>query len=239
MAKIVKTMTKSAWDYAGLKRFPEGDFSDDGTRFRMYIYKDFLKVSYATGDGDKYISIRDDYSNYSNTDYDFFHTNFKEAADCTWDFNGVPEVDLDKLKENLEKVYQALQEAPKLYQQQINTNRKEREQKVLDNIMEGLDFNYAAQKAARAFDVLDADFEKIYAARGKNALVCWCLKDFKSCFDEVKKAIKYYKDQLIKYRDGKLDDQTLMAGEVYAQTYYAEKITNTINIAKSVRFVED
>lgn len=236
--KMTKTMTKAAWDYVGLKRLPEDDFTDDGHRFRMYIYKDFLKVSYTTGDGEKYISIRDDYSSYNNTDYDFFHTNFKEAADRTWDFNGVQEVDLDKLKENLEKVYQALQEAPKLYQQQISANRKEREQKVLDNIMDGLDFNYAAQKAARAFDVLDADFNKIYEARGGNLSVCWSLKEFKNDFDEVKKAIKYYKDQLIKYRDGKLDDHTLMSGKVYNRTYNAEKIMNTINIAKGIGFVD-
>lgn len=42
---------------AGINRVPEKDFSDDGTRFRMYEY-DGVPISYTTYDGEGYLSIR-------------------------------------------------------------------------------------------------------------------------------------------------------------------------------------
>lgn len=231
--KIVKTMTKSAWDYVGLKRFPEDDFTDDGNRFKMYIYKDFLKISYTTGDGEKYLAIRDDYGNYNDTSYEFFNKHFKEAADCTWDFNGVSEIDLDALKENLEKVYQALKEAPILYKKEVEAKRPELLKETFKQLMTGFNFNELALSEARKFNILDADFEKIYENRKNESNVCWSIKEFKKAYDDAKKDAEYYKNMIIRFNKNELSDQELMNG-IFVRKYDATKILNTIKIANSL-----
>lgn len=45
----------------GFQRDPSNDFSDDGTRFRMYLYKGKLPMSYASHQGNAYIALRPDY----------------------------------------------------------------------------------------------------------------------------------------------------------------------------------
>lgn len=72
-------------------RWTEQDFSDDGTRFRMYLYKGKLPVSQTAWRGSTYTSIRLDYLGFSYRDY-------KEDVTLMNEFNGIEIERADKEK---------------------------------------------------------------------------------------------------------------------------------------------
>lgn len=72
-------------------RWEEEDFTDDGTRFRMYLYKGQLPVSQTTWRGSTYTSIRLDYLGFSYRDY-------KEDVTLMNEFNGIEIEYADKEK---------------------------------------------------------------------------------------------------------------------------------------------
>ena len=80
-------------DRSTCKRWPERDFSDDGTRFAMYKYKNALPISRASGTEDLYLSIRLDYLGIPYQEYcdDFNVLNF---------YNRVPRESFDARKFN-------------------------------------------------------------------------------------------------------------------------------------------
>lgn len=232
MAKIVKTMTKAAWQYAGLERYELDDFSDDGNYFRMYIYKNFLEVSYCTGSGEKYLTIRSDYSNYNGTSFDFFRKNFKDAYDREWEFNGAAEIDLDKLKENLEVTYQALIAAKELWNKELAAKKQELTDKYESDLHDAIAEAEEIANNAKSFNILDADFEKIYNAR-KDAYVCWSLKDFKETYDILKRQLMSYKKELIELHNDTIEEGKLVKG-LYKPDYCIQKINKTLEIAKEL-----
>lgn len=74
----------------GIDRLPEEDFSDDGTRFRMFVC-DGMPISFARSAGKAYLAIRPDYlSELSYKEYSKLPT----YRDCD-KYNGVPEEDVD------------------------------------------------------------------------------------------------------------------------------------------------
>lgn len=188
MGKIVTKMTAKDWEYVGLKRYPQDDFSDDGSRFRMYIYKDFLEVSYCTGEGEKYLSIRPDYSSYNNTDYDFWKHEFPDASSRDWNYNGVSKIDLDALKEDLEVVYQALQEAPAKYAEFCKAHLPQWKKETLDKAEKAVAIGEEAVEAAKKIDFLSLDFSKVQEACHKDDKYTgiYDFRSFKSTFENVK-----------------------------------------------------
>lgn len=78
----------------GFERYPEGDFSDDGNRFREYIFDGELVMSYLKSQGQVYISFHPDELGLNYSEYSKVPT--YKIADK---YNGVPEdsVDLDDL----------------------------------------------------------------------------------------------------------------------------------------------
>lgn len=63
-------------------RWTEEDFSDDGTRFRMYLYKGKLPISQTTWNGCTFTCIRLDYLGFSYHDYE-------EDVALMDEFNGI------------------------------------------------------------------------------------------------------------------------------------------------------
>ena len=63
-------------------RWPEEDFSDDGTRFRVYKYKGILPISQTTFNGSTFTAIRLDYAGFTYKDY-------KEDVILLNAFNGI------------------------------------------------------------------------------------------------------------------------------------------------------
>lgn len=93
--KIMEAFNPRAFERYGFTRYPEKDFSDDGNRFRMYLYHDELPMSYLRADGDVYIALRPDYiDGISYREYSKLPS-YNDANK----YNGVPEdsVDLDDL----------------------------------------------------------------------------------------------------------------------------------------------
>lgn len=76
------------------------NFSDDGNRFRGFDYKG-MPITTLRADNETYLSIRVDYLNNNFTYNEWMGTEEWKLAD---EFNGVSEIDLDKLIDNLEKV---------------------------------------------------------------------------------------------------------------------------------------
>ena len=75
----------------GFVRNPSEGFSDDGNRFRAYLYKNMLPMTYLKADGEVYISLRLDYLNdLSYREYSKLPS-YKEADK----YNGVPEDSVD------------------------------------------------------------------------------------------------------------------------------------------------
>ena len=87
---------------AGINRVPEKDFSDDGTRFRMYEY-DGVPISYATYDGDGYLSIRVSELASGLNYYEYSKLPSYREADK---YNGVPirTIDLEDVKRICKKL---------------------------------------------------------------------------------------------------------------------------------------
>lgn len=76
-------------------RHAEEDFVDDGTKFRLYYYKDVLPISATNGKYGAFVCIRMDYLGINYEAY-------KEDYKILDEFNGCEEVDMKKLIENCE-----------------------------------------------------------------------------------------------------------------------------------------
>lgn len=87
---------------AGINRVPEKDFSDDGTRFRMYEY-DGVPISYTTYDGEGYLSIRVDELASELNYYEYSKLPSYREADK---YNGVSikDIDLEDVKRICKKL---------------------------------------------------------------------------------------------------------------------------------------
>lgn len=107
MAKMVKSLTvANIRNIEGMVRREDLDFTDDGNRFRGFSYKG-MPITQCRSYGETYLLIRvGDLSN-EFTYREWMDT--KEFALCD-EFNGVSEIDLDKLIENLEKVIAKVKE---------------------------------------------------------------------------------------------------------------------------------
>lgn len=221
MAKIVKTMTAAAWDYVGLKRLESKDFKDDGTSFKAYIYKDFLVVTYAAACGEKFLSIRSDYSNYNNTDYTFWHNSFKDAVDREWEFNGTKEIDLDKLKENLEVIYNALQEAPAKYEAFLSEHREEKLTQVRDDLERSISFAKSTVALVESLDIINIDF---YAL--KKLHVYTSFFDLQSIYRDCKRLLHEWTAKMAKIADGSISSKELF--NCYSHVREAESYFTTV-----------
>lgn len=107
MAKMVKSLTvANIRNIEGMVRREDLDFTDDGNRFRGFSYKG-MPITQCRSCGETYLSIRVSYLSNEFTYREWMDT--KEFALCN-EFNGVSEIDLDKLIENLEKVIAKVKE---------------------------------------------------------------------------------------------------------------------------------
>lgn len=84
----------------GMVRREDLDFTDDGNRFRGFEYKGMPITTLRSGD-ETYLSIRVDYLDNEFTFNEWIET---EEYQLTHEFNGVSEIDLEKLIENLERI---------------------------------------------------------------------------------------------------------------------------------------
>lgn len=100
MANIVKSLTEANIKKFGIKREADKDFTDDGNRFRGFSYKGIM-MSQCRSEGETYLSVRIDYDNYDFHYDEWFDSEEHKLAD---EFNGVSEVNVDKLIENIEKI---------------------------------------------------------------------------------------------------------------------------------------
>lgn len=98
--KMITGLTKANIKNTGIELAPEHDFTDDGSRFRGFIYKG-MPMTQCRADGECYLAIRVDYLD-NEFDYkEWMNTKEYQLED---EFNGVSEFDMDKLIENLEKI---------------------------------------------------------------------------------------------------------------------------------------
>ena len=99
---IVKALTKANIKAYGIERAPQYDFNDDGNRFKGFIYKGMpMTQCYAKSYGEVYLTIRPDYLKNNFTFKEWSETEEFVLED---EFNGVSEIDMDKLVANLERV---------------------------------------------------------------------------------------------------------------------------------------
>lgn len=98
--KMITGLTKANIKNTGIELSPEHDFTDDGNRFRGFIYKG-MPMTQCRADGTCYLTIRVDYL---DNDFDFKEWMKTAEYQLEDEFNGVSEFDMDKLVENLEKI---------------------------------------------------------------------------------------------------------------------------------------
>lgn len=99
--KMITGLTKANIKNTGIKLAPEHDFTDDGNRFRGFIYKG-MPMTQCRANGECYLSIRTDYL--EGKQFTWKEWSKTEEYHLEDEFNGVSEFDLDKLIENLEKI---------------------------------------------------------------------------------------------------------------------------------------
>lgn len=135
-------VTPAAFKKYGFERDPEKDFSDDGTRFTAYKFKDGLTMTYAYSyDYGHFAALRLDYArlNHSNND-DMYFPSYR----LTNEFNGKEVLDLVKLKENAEHCLADLNSykaGDPLLLSHVATMREKREKamEAVDQAREALD----------------------------------------------------------------------------------------------------
>lgn len=98
--KMITGLTKANIKNTGIELSPEHDFTDDGNRFRGFIYKG-MPMTQCRADGTCYLAIRVDYL---DNDFDYKEWMNTKEYRLEDEFNGVSEFDMDKLIENLEKI---------------------------------------------------------------------------------------------------------------------------------------
>lgn len=98
--KMITGLTKANIKNTGIELSPEHDFTDDGNKFRGFIYKG-MPMTQCRADGECYLAIRVDYLENQFTWEEWSKTKEYNLED---EFNGVSEFDLDKLIENLEAI---------------------------------------------------------------------------------------------------------------------------------------
>lgn len=99
--KLVKNLSKvNIRNIDGFERREDLDFTDDGNKFKGYSYKGMPITTIRHKDA-TYLSVRVDYL-WNKFDYKTWMQT-EEYKLCN-EFNGVYEIDIDKLVENLEKI---------------------------------------------------------------------------------------------------------------------------------------
>lgn len=99
--KMITALTKANIKNTGIELAPEHDFTDDGNRFRGFVYKGMVMTQCHAG-GECYLAIRTDYL--EGKQFTWKEWSKTEEYRLEDEFNGVSEFDLDKLIENLEKI---------------------------------------------------------------------------------------------------------------------------------------
>ena len=121
---------------------PEKDFSDDGTRFRVYYYKDKLPLS-ATNSAEygAFVDIR-------LGELGFHYEMYKEDRDVIDEFNGVDNVDMDKLIANCEYILDKYIESPVNVTPAIPSRTEEELDSEIEKIAHS--FGYEVEKTERS-----------------------------------------------------------------------------------------
>lgn len=105
--KMVKNLTKVTMKYNPNFEVREDlNFTDDGNHFKGFEYKG-LPITTLRADDRTYLCIRRDYLQNDFTYEDWKQT---EEFNLEWEFNGVNEIDLDKLVENCEAILKKMDE---------------------------------------------------------------------------------------------------------------------------------
>lgn len=105
--KMVKNLTKVTMKYnPNFKVRADLNFADDGNHFKGFEYKG-LPITTLRADDKTYLCIRRDYLQNDFTYEDWKQT---EEFNLEWEFNGVDEIDLDKLIENCEAILKKMDE---------------------------------------------------------------------------------------------------------------------------------
>lgn len=99
--KTIKGLTKANAGKYGFEVRPDLDFEDDGAHFRGFSYKG-LPLTQCRYAGDVYLAIRPDYA--LGRLYEYKEWRCTEEHRLADEFNGVPEVDVEKLIANCEAV---------------------------------------------------------------------------------------------------------------------------------------
>lgn len=217
--KIVDKMTQKAWDYVGLTRCPEHDFSDDGTRFKAYAYKGIPLVSYTTSDGEKFLAINPDNTNYGGTSYDFWKAN-AESNKCTWDFNGCTEIDLDKLKENLEAVYQDLQTIGQKYKDYMAKNKETFKSLRKTEISCAIAIYTEGLKTIKSADLFDEHYSK------------WDVERLRDNYKSLRRDLEQARKDLLAVVNDSAEER-LLEKKYYTSNYYITSSEEIIAKAKA------
>lgn len=99
--KLVKNLSKvNIRNIDGFERREDLDFTDDGNKFKGYSYKG-MPITTIRCKGETCLSVRVDYL---RNKFDYKTWMRTEEYKLCDEFNGVSEVDIDKLVENLEKI---------------------------------------------------------------------------------------------------------------------------------------
>ena len=139
----IRSLTKANINKLGIELRPDLDFTDDGNRFRGFSYKG-LPLTQCVYKGTAYLAIRVDYLENEFEYSEWMKTPEYKLAE---EFNGVSEIDTDKLLENLEKIItkvQELTEAAKAEELDIEAIKEKmlKEIKEASNIIENFKMNY-------------------------------------------------------------------------------------------------
>ena len=169
MAKMIKNLsvyTTRANENFHLRE--DLNFSDDGNYFRGFDYKGLPITTLRTGN-DTYCSVRVDYLDNKFAYREWMNTEEYRLAD---EFNGVSEIDLDKLVENCERILAKVAEMNEKAENEV------------------LDMTKVVERLEKEHDMVSAFIEE-----AKTSVKWWTLEPYKL------KSLKEYFDYIVRDLD--------------------------------------
>lgn len=110
MANIVSALNKTNCKSIDIARAEDLDFTDDGNTFRGFLYKGILPLAQCHSRISKQTYLTVQIHNMENNNFTYLEWHGTEEAMLCDEFNGVSQIDLDKLKANLEAILSKVNE---------------------------------------------------------------------------------------------------------------------------------
>lgn len=209
MANIVSALNKTNCKSIDVTRAEDLDFTDDGDTFRGFLYKGILPLVQYHSRISKQTFLTVQIHNMENNKFTYLEWHGTEEAMLCDEFDGVSQIDLDKLKANLEAILSKVNEM----NETTSVDNAELETAVANLNAYVRRMKKAIYWAKELFSMWNASIYEI--------------KQVKECVENLSKEIKHHSETLLTYKDLSIREKKFLIQRFKngcPSNYYAEQL---------------